>query len=119
MDHDQKDTMNRNRQPWTLVVMLMATATASYISRVNVSTAGPLIMEEFGLTQVQMGTVFSAFLLGYVLFQIPAGLLADRWGAANPELHDEGRNHQRNGGGHRGVFRPAVGVICDQRGSRL
>jgi len=74
--------MNRNRQPWTLVVMLMATATASYISRVNVSTAGPLIMEEFGLTQVQMGTVFSAFLLGYVLFQIPAGLLADRWGAA-------------------------------------
>jgi MFS transporter, ACS family, glucarate transporter len=82
MDHDQKDPMSQHKQPWKLVVLLLATATASYISRVNVSTAGPLIMQEFGLTQVQMGTVFSAFLLGYVLFQVPAGMLADRWGAA-------------------------------------
>jgi len=28
-----------------------------------------------------MGRVFSAFLLGYALFQIPGGMLADRYGA--------------------------------------
>jgi ACS family glucarate transporter-like MFS transporter len=35
-------------------------------------------MKEFSLTQVQMGTVFSAFLVGYTLLQIPSGGLADR-----------------------------------------
>ncbi len=66
---------------WTLVLLLSGTATASYICRVNVSTAAPLLMKEFDLDQVRMGRVFSAFLLGYALFQIPAGALADRWGA--------------------------------------
>jgi MFS transporter, ACS family, glucarate transporter len=66
---------------WPLVAMLCATATAGYICRVNVSTAGALLMEEFHLTQVEMGRVFSAFLLGYALFQVVGGALADRWGA--------------------------------------
>jgi ACS family glucarate transporter-like MFS transporter len=61
--------------------MLFATATAGYICRVNVATAGPLLMNEFGLSQVAMGRVFSAFLLGYALFQVPTGALSDRWGA--------------------------------------
>jgi len=61
--------------------MLCATATAGYICRVNVSTAGALFMKEFGLSQVAMGRVFSAFLLGYALFQVPGGAMADWWGA--------------------------------------
>ncbi|MGD0582543.1 MAG: MFS transporter [Bacteroidales bacterium] len=69
------------RKTWWIVSMLSATATAGYIVRVNVSTAGPLLMREFGLSQVAMGRIFSAFLLGYALFQVPAGALADRWGA--------------------------------------
>jgi MFS transporter, ACS family, glucarate transporter len=73
--------MKPNKTSWSIVAMLSATATASYICRVNVSTAGPLLMSEFGLSQIEMGRVFSAFLLGYALFQVPAGALADRWGA--------------------------------------
>jgi ACS family glucarate transporter-like MFS transporter len=38
-------------------------------------------MKEFGLSQIEMGRIFSAFLLGYALFQIPSGALADRFGA--------------------------------------
>jgi ACS family glucarate transporter-like MFS transporter len=38
-------------------------------------------MEEFGLSQIEMGRIFSAFLLGYALFQIPSGAVADRIGA--------------------------------------
>src|SRR5207247_1963102 len=30
--------------------------------------------------QMQMGYVFSAFVLGYALFQVPGGWLGDRWG---------------------------------------
>jgi len=66
---------------WSFVGLLLVTATAGYLCRVNFSTAGVLVMREFGLTQVQMGRIFSAFLLGYALCQIPAGMLADRWGA--------------------------------------
>ncbi len=65
----------------TLVALLAATATASYLSRVNVSVAGALMMKELALDQVRMGRVFSAFLLGYALCQVPAGMLADRFGA--------------------------------------
>lgn len=37
-------------------------------------------MPALGLTDIQMGQVFSAFVLGYALFQIPGGWLGDRWG---------------------------------------
>jgi len=69
------------RKPWPIVAMLCATATAGYICRVNVSTAAPLLMDEFGLSQIEMGRIFSAFLLGYALFQVPSGMVADRFGA--------------------------------------
>ena len=72
--------MNKVRTPWGMVAMLSATATAGYICRVNVSTAGYLLREEFHFSEVSLGWIFSAFLLGYAFFQIPGGALADRWG---------------------------------------
>jgi ACS family glucarate transporter-like MFS transporter len=69
------------KREWGLVGLLSATATASYLARVNVSVAGLLIMQELGLSQEAMGRVFSAFLLGYALCQVPGGMLADRFGA--------------------------------------
>ncbi len=68
-------------RPWRLVALLSVTATASYLCRVNVSVAGVLMMRELGLSQQAMGRVFSAFLVGYALCQIPGGMLADRFGA--------------------------------------
>jgi ACS family glucarate transporter-like MFS transporter len=61
-----------------LVLLLMAVASAGYIGRVAVTVAAPGMMKDFGLSQAQMGTVFSAFLVGYTLFQVPSGALADR-----------------------------------------
>ena len=73
--------MRPGLSPWQGVALLFATAAASYLCRVNVSVAGVLMMRDLGLSQVEMGRVFSAFLLGYALFQVPGGVLADRWGA--------------------------------------
>lgn len=73
--------MTARRYSWAFVALLSATATASYICRVNVSVAGVGLMHELGLSQVVMGRVFSAFVLGYMLFQVPGGMLADRYGA--------------------------------------
>jgi len=61
-----------------LVLLLAAAASAGYVCRVAITVVAPGIMRDFGLTQAQMGTVFSAFLIGYTLFQIPSGGLADR-----------------------------------------
>ncbi len=56
-----------------LVGLLALTASAAYLARVNLSVAGTLLMPEFGLSQVQLGRVFSAFLAGYTFFMAPAG----------------------------------------------
>jgi ACS family glucarate transporter-like MFS transporter len=61
-----------------LVFLLMAVTSAGYVCRVAVTVVAPSMMRDFGLTQTQMGTVFSAFLVGYTLFQAPSGWLADR-----------------------------------------
>lgn len=39
------------------------------------------MMPALGLTDLQMGQVFSAFVFGYALCQIPGGRLGDRWGS--------------------------------------
>jgi MFS transporter, ACS family, glucarate transporter len=69
------------RNPWALVVLLFLSATGSYLCRVNISVVGALMMGDLGFSQIDMGHLFSAFVLGYALFQIPAGAAADRWGA--------------------------------------
>jgi len=60
------------------VLLLMAAASVGYVCRVAVTVVAPGMMRDFGLTQTQMGTVFTAFLLGYTVFQVPSGGLADR-----------------------------------------
>jgi ACS family glucarate transporter-like MFS transporter len=51
-----------------------------FVDRVNVSIARGAIALSYGLSDVQLGSIFSAFYLGYGLFQIPSGWLADRLG---------------------------------------
>ena len=50
-------------------------------NRTVIAQAAPLISSELGFDKVMMGTVFSAFLLGYGLFEIPGGWYGDWVGA--------------------------------------
>lgn len=52
----------------------------AYLDRVCIATAAPVMRAELGLTDVQMGLVFSAFTLAYALFEVPSGWFADRYG---------------------------------------
>ena len=64
------------------LVGLLATGSAiNYADRVNISVAAPIMMVALGWDEARFGVIFSAFLLGYGLLQIPGGVLADRWGA--------------------------------------
>lgn len=63
-----------------LVFVLFLLSTVAFLDRTNISIAGVALAQEFGLSQVQLGWVFSAFLIGYAGFQIPAGWLSVRLG---------------------------------------
>jgi MFS family permease len=53
----------------------------TYIDRVNISTAAPVMAKELGLSNTELGLAFSAFAYPYALFQIFGGWLGDRFGA--------------------------------------
>ncbi len=52
----------------------------TYLDRVCISVAAPLMMEEYQLSTLQWGAVLSAFSWTYAAFQIPIGALSDRLG---------------------------------------
>jgi ACS family glucarate transporter-like MFS transporter len=65
---------------WLLIFWMFTISAISYLDRVNISIAGRFIQQEFHITDLQLGWVFSAFLVGYAFLQAPAGRLADRFG---------------------------------------
>jgi sugar phosphate permease len=70
------ETSVRMRVLWMTVLLYGIT----YMDRVCMSAAAPVVRGEFGFTTLTLGLVFSAFAWGYSLFQIPSGWLADRLG---------------------------------------
>ena len=72
-----------SRMRWFLVFWLFVLGAVSYLDRVNISIAGSALSEEYHLSQVQLGSIFSAFLLGYAFFQTPGGWLAFKLGPRN------------------------------------
>ena len=64
-----------------MVALTLALIAVAYLDRVCIATAAPSIKSDLGLTDGQMGIVFSAFTLAYAAFEIPSGWLADRFGA--------------------------------------
>ncbi|MFN7996046.1 MAG: MFS transporter [Bryobacteraceae bacterium] len=70
----------RNHFRWVLIFWMFTISAISFLDRVNLSIAGRFLQQEFQITDVQLGPVFSAFIIGYALFQAPGGRLADRFG---------------------------------------
>lgn len=53
----------------------------SYVDRGNLATAATLIQQELALSPEQLGILLSSFFATYVLAMVPAGWLAERYGA--------------------------------------
>ena len=68
------------RVRWLLIFWLFVLSCVAFLDRVNMSIAGSSIATSYHLTNVQLGSVFSAFLWGYALFQTIAGSLVVRLG---------------------------------------
>jgi MFS transporter, ACS family, glucarate transporter len=65
---------------WVVMGIVMAIMAVTAMNRLNLSIAGKYIEEEFSFSTISIGRVFSAFLWGYGLFQIPWGYVCDRIG---------------------------------------
>lgn len=67
---------------WPVVSLLMAQAAVGHFNRVSISVAGSeRWISEYSLSETELGTVYSTFLLAYTLCMLPGGGLIDRWGA--------------------------------------
>ncbi|MBO1335056.1 MFS transporter [Streptomyces sp. VRA16 Mangrove soil] len=63
------------------VALLFGAWLIDYVDRLVINLALPSIGEEFDLSRTEQGLAVSAFFLAYAAFQIPGGMLADRFGA--------------------------------------
>lgn len=65
---------------YLVVAMCMLATFICYIDRVNISVAIIPMAEQYGWTDTTKGLVLSSFFIGYLLFMVPAGWIANRYG---------------------------------------
>ncbi len=72
--------MSRVKPTQAVLALLCVMYFITYIDRVNIGTAASDIQKELGLSNTQLGFVFSAFAYPYLVFQIFGGWVGDRFG---------------------------------------
>ena len=65
---------------YRIVGLIFLLALINHIDRANISIAAPVMMRELGWSEALFGVIFSAFLWGYTVIQLPGGYIADRFG---------------------------------------
>ena len=65
---------------WIVTLVTFCVAGVSFLDRNNISIAAVQVQKEFGLSDAELGLVFSAFVMGYAFCQPFAGRMADRFG---------------------------------------
>ncbi|MBL8959125.1 MAG: MFS transporter, partial [Gemmatimonadetes bacterium] len=63
-----------------VVLLCFAAVLISYLDRTNISIAAIAMQEQLGWDEATKGLVLSSFFIGYLLLQVVAGSLANRWG---------------------------------------
>jgi ACS family glucarate transporter-like MFS transporter len=66
---------------WAVLAGLFGFSFFAYLQRTGIGVAADRLMSEVGLTQVQVGWLFTAFLASYAALQAPGGWVGQRLGA--------------------------------------
>lgn len=76
----KEDTLPRQR--WVRIIPIAVVMYIfAFVDRVNVAMILPYVNRDFGLNSDDIGFAAGIFFVGYMLLQIPGGLLASRWSA--------------------------------------
>jgi MFS transporter, ACS family, glucarate transporter len=70
-----------HRVRWRIFAFLFAFAFIAYFQQKGLTVAAERIMPDLKISQVQVGWLEWAFVLGYAVFQIPGGVIGQRLGA--------------------------------------
>ena len=71
----------RWRVRWVIFAYLFGFAFLAYLQRTSFSVAAVQMMPELGITQIELGWLFTAYLITYTAFQLPGGVLGEWLGA--------------------------------------
>ncbi len=74
--NSQKPTRARH----VVLGLIVAAYIITYMDRVNISSAMPVMQRDLGLSAITVGWIFSSFRWGYALFQLPGGWFGDKVG---------------------------------------
>jgi len=69
------------RVRFVVLTFLCSLSLLTYLDRICISRVQENIQEDLLISDDQIGLVFSAFTLGYLLFEVPGGWMGDRWGS--------------------------------------
>jgi len=69
------------RRRYWIYFLLFLFNVICYLDRINMSVAGRSIAQDFGLSPIALGYLFSSFLWAYVLMMLPSGRFVDSVGA--------------------------------------
>lgn len=69
------------RVRWRIFGLLFALGLLAYAQRTDVTIAAERMMPDLHLSQLRIGWIEQAFVIGYALFQLPGGLIGQRLGA--------------------------------------
>ncbi|MDB6085859.1 MAG: hypothetical protein JWN43_3740 [Gammaproteobacteria bacterium] len=69
------------RVRWRIFSFLFSFGFVAYVQQKAITVAAERMMPELGLSQLQIGWLEQAFVLGYAIFQIPGGIFGQRMGA--------------------------------------
>ncbi len=72
--------MKRKTMGWLIVFLLFIVYMLNYMDRSALSITAPLIEKELGFNAAEMGMIFSAFFIGYALFNFIDGWASDKVG---------------------------------------
>jgi len=66
---------------WRIFSFLFGFGFVAYVQQKSITVAAERMMPELGLSQLQIGWLLQAFVLGYAIFQMPGGVFGQRLGA--------------------------------------
>ena len=69
------------RVRWRIFSFLFGFGFLAYLQQKTITVAAERMMPELGLSQLQIGWLEQAFVLGYAIFQMPGGIVGQRMGA--------------------------------------
>ncbi len=72
--------MMKYRVRYLLVLLIFLVSMVVNLDRTNIAIAGSFLAADYHISTIQLGWVFSGFMIGYAAFQIPAGWIVGKLG---------------------------------------